>query len=50
MPKPEKIAPTTKKGGKIVECQPGTMVYAKSRPTMLWTEITSGAASAAMTL
>ena len=26
MANPEKIAPTTKNGGKIVECQPGTIV------------------------
>ena len=45
--KPEKIAPATKNGGKIVECQPGTRAIAKSVVTMLWTESTSGVASPA---
>ena len=39
--KPEKMAPATKYGGKIVLCQPGTIAAAKSHDTMLWTEMTS---------
>ena len=34
MPKPEKIAPATKYGGKMVVCQPGTCDTAKSNETM----------------
>jgi hypothetical protein len=45
--KPEKIAPSTKNGAKSVECQPGTRAIAKSHDTTLWTEMTSGVASAA---
>ncbi len=45
--KPEKMAPATKKGGKIVECQPGTMPLAKSELTIECTEMTSGVASPA---
>ncbi len=45
--KPENIAPATKNGGKIVECQPGVLPVAKSKPTTLWTETTSGTASPA---
>ena len=41
---PEKIAPATKKGGENVVCHPGTSAAAKSIPTMLWTEATSGVA------
>src|SRR3990172_4259096 len=37
---PEKIAPATKYGGKIVLCHPGTLDIAKSHDTTLWTEIT----------
>ena len=44
---PEKIAPATKYGGKIVVCQPGTTAVAKSMLTMLWTDSTRGVASAA---
>ena len=44
---PEKIAPATKYGGKIVVCQPATTAVAKSMLTMVWTERTSGVASAA---
>ena len=40
--KPEKIAPATKYGGKIVVCQPGRIEVAKSKETMLCTERTSG--------
>src|SRR3954463_4485968 len=47
MPKPEKIAPATKYGGKIVVCQPGTCDTAKSNDTTLCTESTSGVAKAA---
>ena len=42
--KPEKIAPATKYGGKIVACQPGTIAMAKSELTTEWTETTSGVA------
>ena len=41
------MAPATKYGGKMVECQPGTMATAKSALTTLCTETTSGVASAA---
>jgi hypothetical protein len=44
---PEKIAPATKYGGKIVVCQPGRMETAKSIETTECTESTSGVASAA---
>jgi hypothetical protein len=44
---PEKIAPATKYGGKIVECQPGRIETAKSHDTTLCTENTSGVANAA---
>ncbi len=40
--KPEKIAPATKYGGKMVVCQPGMTETAKSKHTMVWTESTSG--------
>ena len=40
--KPEKTAPATKYGGKIVVCQPGSTDTAKSNDTMVWTESTSG--------
>src|SRR4029453_13479981 len=43
---PEKMAPATKYGGKIVVCQPGTTAVAKSGETMVWTESTSGVPSA----
>ena len=44
MAMPEKIAPATKYGGKIVACQPGITAVAKSQLTMVWTETTSGVA------
>ena len=44
---PEKIAPATKYGAKIVACQPGTIATAKSQETTECTESTSGVASAA---
>ena len=47
MAKPEKIAPATKYGGKIVVCHPGSWETAKSKETTLCTERTSGVASAA---
>ena len=47
MPKPEKMAPATKYGAKIVACQPGTIAIAKSHDTTQCTESTSGVASAA---
>src|SRR3954449_7368805 len=40
--KPEKTAPATKYGGKIVVCQPGMTEVAKSKDTIVWTESTSG--------
>ena len=43
--KPEKMAPATKYGAKIVACQPGTIDMAKSQDTTLCTESTSGVAS-----
>ncbi len=42
MAKPEKTAPATKYGGKMVVCQPGSTDTAKSNDTMVWTESTSG--------
>ena len=44
---PEKIAPATKYGAKIVLCHPGSCAMAKSHDTTLCTEITSGVASPA---
>src|SRR4029078_11704497 len=41
---PEKIAPATKYGGKIVVCQPGSCEVANSNDTTEWTENTSGVA------
>jgi hypothetical protein len=35
MAKPEKIAPATKYGGKIVVCHPGITEVAKSNDTMV---------------
>src|ERR1700761_2819998 len=40
--KPEKMAPATKYGGKMVVCQPGITEVAKSKDTMVCTESTSG--------
>ena len=45
--KPEKMAPATKYGGKMVVCQPGSCETAKSKETMVCTESTSGAEKAA---
>ena len=42
MAKPEKIAPATKYGGKIVVCHPGITEVAKSNDTMVCTDNTSG--------
>src|SRR5213075_1292136 len=47
MPRPEKIAPATKYGGKIVACQPGTSDMAKSKDTTECTDSTSGVENAA---
>ena len=47
--KPEKIAPATKYGGKIVVCHPGITEVAKSKDTMVCTESTSGVAKPANT-
>src|SRR5215472_2833673 len=47
MPMPEKMAPATKYGGKIVACQPGVSAIAKSNDTTECTESTSGVANAA---
>ncbi len=44
---PEKIAPATKYGAKIVVCHPGITLIAKSHDTTEWTETTSGVAKAA---
>src|SRR5262245_7530430 len=44
---PEKIAPATKYGAKMVLCQPGTCAMAKSQDTTLCTDSTSGVAKAA---
>ena len=42
IPKPEKTAPATKYGGKIVVCHPGNWDTAKSNDTIECTESTSG--------
>src|SRR5512143_1481425 len=42
--KPEKMAPATKYGGKIVVCQPGMTEVAKSQLTIVCTDTTSGVA------
>ncbi len=47
IPMPEKIAPATKYGGKMVACQPGVRAMAKSNDTTLCTDSTSGVANAA---
>ena len=49
MAKPEKIAPATKYGGKIVVCQPCITEVAKSKDTMVCTERTNGVAKPAST-
>src|SRR5512138_3475768 len=40
--KPEKTAPATKYGGKIVVCQPAMTDVEKSQDTIVWTESTRG--------
>src|SRR5215212_11843466 len=47
IPIPEKIAPATKYGGKIVVCHPGVRAIAKSNDTTECTESTSGVENAA---
>src|SRR5687768_14060440 len=47
IPMPEKMAPATKYGGKIVACHPGTSDIAKSKETTECTESTSGVENAA---
>src|SRR6476620_3649477 len=47
--KPEKIAPATKYGGKIVVCHPGTTEVAKSKDTIVCTDNTSGVLKPAST-
>src|SRR5690348_12833153 len=47
--KPEKIAPATKYGGKMVVCHPGITEVAKSKLTIVCTESTSGVARPANT-
>ena len=42
--KPLKIAPATKYGGKMVVCQPGMTLVAKSKDTTVCTETTRGVA------
>ena len=49
MAKPEKIAPATKYGGKMVVCQPGITEVAKSIDTIVCTDNTSGVARPART-
>src|SRR5690554_7037366 len=46
---PEKIAPATKYGGRIVVCHPGITDVAKSNDTMVCTESTNGVAKPANT-
>ena len=45
---PEKIAPTTKYGPKIVLCHMGMIVMAKSHDTIVWTETATGMITSAM--
>ena len=47
IPMPEKMAPATKYGGKIVACQPGVSAIAKSNDTTECTDSTSGVLNAA---
>src|SRR6478672_12935332 len=47
MPMPEKMAPATKYGGKIVVCHPGVSAIAKSNDTTECTDSTSGVENAA---
>src|SRR4026207_852204 len=47
IPMPEKIAPATKYGGKIVVCHPGVSAMAKSKDTTECTDRTSGVENAA---
>src|SRR5829696_10102859 len=47
IPMPEKMAPATKYGGKIVACQPGVSAIAKSNDTTECTDSTSGVENAA---
>src|SRR6478672_11349908 len=47
IPIPEKIAPATKYGGKIVVCQPGVRAMAKSNDTTECTDSTRGVENAA---
>src|SRR3982751_3060167 len=47
IPIPEKIAPATKYGGKIVACQPGVSAIAKSKDTTECTDSTRGVLNAA---
>ena len=49
MANPEKIAPATKYGGKMVVCHPGTIDVAKSKDTIVCTESTSGVEKPAST-
>src|SRR4029078_7887683 len=47
IPMPEKMAPATKYGGKIVVCHPGVSAIAKSKDTTECTDNTSGVEKAA---
>jgi hypothetical protein len=47
IPMPEKMAPATKYGGKIVACHPGTSAIAKSNDTTECTDSTRGVENAA---
>ena len=49
MANPEKSAPETKYGGKMVVCQPGITEVAKSKDTMVCTDNTKGVANPANT-
>src|ERR1700730_15677356 len=49
MANPEKMAPATKYGGKMVVCQPGTMDVAQSKDTMVCTDSISAVLSPANT-
>ncbi len=48
-PMPEKIAPTTKYGPKMAECQPGCTVVAKIHEMMVCTETATGIMKTAIT-
>jgi hypothetical protein len=45
---PEKMAPATKYGPKMVECHIGWIVMEKTKETTVWTEMAMGITSTAM--